>query len=508
MDDNNKIYTTKLESLIDLAQLLGKQNDYEEVLRLVAEKASYLVNSDASLIMMTNPKTRNTIKTIYAERNVGDVQNNLVHTNICGWVTLNNNSLLSADIKSDLRFQSKRFDKVKAKSAICVPFKVENIIIGTLLILNNEDHRSFTEYDLSVIEKFSAVVSPFLHSTQSIAQYFIAPLSRETLLKKYEVHGLLGKGKNFIQLLQTIESAARCDVRVLLDGQSGTGKELIAKAIHQYSSRNSQKFVAIDCGAIPANLIESELFGHIKGAFTGANFSRKGLLEEADGGTFFMDEINNLPMEMQAKLLRFLQENEIRPVGSNETIKVDVRIIAASSVSLKHLVEEQKFREDLFYRLYVYPISVPPLNERSEDIPLLANYFLKKYSMKQKKKIEMFHEEIIDFLKFHSWLGNIRELENFVERLVTLTPLDMQIIDASILPVEFKEEWQEVEAISPKYDTSNSLENNLTEYEKKLIMKVLNECNWNQSEAARQLNISETTVRYKMNKLGISRTEK
>jgi two-component system NtrC family response regulator len=213
-------------------------------------------------------------------------------------------------------------------------------------------------------------------------------------------------------------------------------------------------------------------------------------------------------MELQAKLLRFLQENEIRPIGSNETYKVDVRIITASSSSLKQLVEQQKFREDLFYRLYVYPISVPSLNERCEDIPLLANYFLKKYSMQQKKNIEMFHEEILDFLKNHSWSGNIRELENFVERLVTLAPPEMRVIDASILPAEFQEEWQKVEAISPKYDLSNSLEKNLLDYEIKLIRKALIECNWNQSKAARKLNISETTIRYKMNKLGISRAEK
>jgi transcriptional regulator with GAF, ATPase, and Fis domain len=507
-DDNNKIYTTKLESLIDFAQVLGQQNDYEEVLRLVTEKASNLVKSDASLIMMINPKTRNTIKTIYEEKNAGDVQNNVVHINLSGWVILNNSSLLSPDIKSDLRFRNKIFDKVKAKSAICVPFRVEKIIIGTLLLLNNEGNCSFTENDLSLIEKFSAIVSPFLHSAQSIAQYFTTSLSEETLLKKYEAHGLLGKSEKFIQLLQTIESAARCDVRVLLDGQSGTGKELIAKAIHHYSSRNSQKFVAIDCGAIPPNLIESELFGHIKGAFTGANFSRKGLLEEANGGTFFMDEINNLPIELQAKFLRFLQESEIRPIGSNETSKVDVRIIAASSVLLKQLVEEQKFREDLFYRLYVYPISVPSLNERCEDIPLLANNFLKKYSLGQNKKIQMFNEEILDFLKCRSWSGNIRELQNFVERMVTLSPSGMQIIDASILPIEYQEEWQEVEAISPKYDTNNSLEKNLLDYETKLINKVLKECNGNQSKAARQLNISEHTIRYKMNKLGIGRTEK
>ena len=178
------------------------------------------------------------------------------------------------------------------------------------------------------------------------------------------------------------------------------------------------------------------------------------------------------------------------------------------SKTLKQIVEEQKFREDLFYRLYVYPIYVPSLNDRCEDIPLLANYFLKKYSLGQKKKIEMFNEEILDFLKYHSWSGNIRELQNFVERLVTLAPSGMQIIDASILPIEYREEWQEVEAISPKYDTSNSLEKNILDYERKLINKVLEECNWNQSKAARQLNISEHTIRYKMNKLGIRRVEK
>ena len=506
--DNNRVYTTKLESLLDLAQILGQQNDYEEALRLVAQKASSLVNSDTSLVMMINPKTHNTIKTLYEERKINDTENNVVHTNISGWVILNNSSFLSPDIKDDSRFRKKIFEKVKVKSAICVPFKAENIIIGTILLLNNDDNNSFTKDDLSLIEKFAGVVSPFLDHAQSIAQYFITPIPKGSLLKKYEANGLIGKSERFVQLLQTIESATRCDVRVLLDGQSGTGKELIAKAIHQHSSRNHKKFVAIDCGAIPPNLIESELFGHMKGAFTGANFPRKGLLEEANGGTFFMDEINNLPIEMQSKLLRVLQENEIRPIGSNETCKIDVRIIAASSVSIKKLVEEQKFREDLFYRLYVYPISVPSLNDRCEDIPILANYFLKKYSLEQQKEIDAFHEEILNFLNNHSWSGNIRELENFVERLVTLAPTEMKVLDASILPIECGEEWEKMEANSPKHDLSNSLEKNLLDYEKKLIKQVLVECNWNQSKAARQLNVSESTIRYKMNKLGISRSEK
>ncbi|MBS4034203.1 MAG: sigma-54-dependent Fis family transcriptional regulator [Ignavibacterium sp.] len=499
----------KLESLIELATILAKQNDYQETLRLVTEKASGLLNAKTTLIMMINPRTRETVKTLYKDIEESENESyKIVHTYLCGWTISHNTGFLTENIREDSRFNRELFEDINLQSVMCVPFTVEGVIIGTLLLLNKYKGYVFTKSDFLFLEKFTAIVSPYLRDVQKIQQYFTAPLPLETLQKKYEVHGLLGKSKKFIQLLQTIESAARCDVRVLLDGQSGTGKELIAKAIHQYSSRNNQKFVAVDCGAIPANLIESELFGHVKGAFTGANFSRKGLLEEANGGTFFMDEINNLPMELQAKLLRFLQENEIRPIGSNETIKVDVRIIAASSVSLKQLVEEKKFREDLFYRLYVYPIPVPSLNERIDDIPLLANYFLKKCSLQQKKNIEMFHEEILDFLKNHSWVGNIRELENFVERLVTLAPLEMQVIDASILPADFQEEWQEVEAISPKYDTSNSLEKNILDYEIKLIKKVLEECNWNQSKAARQLNISETTIRYKMNKLGISRTEK
>jgi Nif-specific regulatory protein len=500
---------SKLEALIELASVLAKQNDYQETLRLVAEKASSLLKAETTLIMMINPRTRETVKTLYKEVvQAEDEPYKFVHAYLSGWTIANNSSFLTENIKEDSRFNKELFKEINLQSVMCVPFTVEGVIIGTLLLLNKFEGYIFTESDFSFLEKFTAIVSPYLRDVQKIQQYFITPLPQETLLKKYEAHGLLGKSEKFIQLLQTIESAARCDVRVLLDGQSGTGKELIAKAIHQYSSRNSQKFIAIDCGAIPPNLIESELFGHIKGAFTGANFSRKGLLEEANGGTLFMDEITNLPIELQSKLLRFLQESEIRPIGSNETHKVDVRIITASSVSLKQLVEQQKFREDLFYRLYVYPISVPSLNERCEDIPLLANYFLKKYSLEQQKKVEMFHEEILDFLKYHSWSGNIRELENFVERLLTLAPLEMQVIDASILPEDLQEEWKKAEAISPKYDLSNSLERNLLDYETKLIKNALIECNWNQSKAARQLNISETTIRYKMNKLGINRVEK
>jgi transcriptional regulator with PAS, ATPase and Fis domain len=378
-------------------------------------------------------------------------------------------------------------------------------MIGTLLLLNNEGNCSFTEDDLSLIEKFSAIVSPFLHYTQDISQYFISPLPKQVLLNKYSALGLLGKSRKFIELLQAIEAAAKCDVRILLEGESGTGKELVARAIHKLSSRNQNKFVAIDCGAIQLNLVESELFGHIKGAFTGASIDRKGLFEEANGGTLFMDEINNLPVDMQSKLLRVLQDEEIRPVGSNQTKKVNVRIITASSSSLLKMVNEKNFREDLYYRLNVYPIYVPSLKDRVEDISFLADHFLKKFSIEQEKEIEGIHEEVLDFMKMRYWAGNIRELENFIERLVTLTDKKQKIIDRKILPPEILKELKKIKKTYESISITKSLSESLKEYEEQLIRKTLIDCNWNQSKAARALNISEHDIRYKMMKLKISK---
>lgn len=506
MNENTiDISLPKFQLIIELAQVLGQQSNYEEVLRLIAEKASLLINSDSILIMMINPKTRNTVKTIYSGSSSGYEQNHFVHTIISGWVILNNLPLLSADIKSDNRFRKKLFEKFNAKSALCVPFRVENIMIGTLLLLRNKGDYSFSDLDLSLIEKFAAVVSPFLHCTQDIASYFLSPLPKKMLLGKYGALGLLGKSEKFIELLQSIEAAARCDVRILLEGESGTGKELVAQAVHNLSSRSEKNFVAIDCGAIQPNLIESELFGHIKGAFTGAAIDRMGLFEEANGGTLFMDEINNLPVEMQSKLLRVLQDEQIRPVGSNQIRKVNVRIITASSSSLKKLVTENKFREDLYYRLNVYPIYVPPLKERTEDIPLLADHFLKKFSSEQKKQIDGFHEEVLDFLKQRHWTGNIRELENFIERLVTLTIKNQKIIDRNVLPSEFQKELKKLKKDSQDILISKSLSESLIDYEERLIRTALNNCNWNQSKAARVLNISEHDIRYKIKKLKIKK---
>jgi transcriptional regulator with GAF, ATPase, and Fis domain len=504
----NEKEINKLYSILDLASILDQQSDFQEIIRLVAQKAAVIIPCETAIIMMLNPQTRETVKTMYATgKKHAERKYHFAHTNISGLVIDNNGSFLTSDLRNDPRFRKNVFKDTSIKSALCIPIRTEATIIGTLLLLNENQDYVFSEDDLVILEKFAAVVSPFLRDVQKIKQLFITGLPKQTLLKKYEAFGLLGKSKMFIELLQTIEAAARTTVKILLEGESGTGKELIAKSIHKLSSRSQNKFLAIDCGAIPMNLIESELFGHVKGAFTDATKDRKGLLEEAHGGTLFMDEITNLPLEMQAKLLRVLQENEIRPLGSNQTRKIDVRIITASSVSLRQLVDQQKFREDLFYRLNVYPVAVPSLDQRREDIPLLATHFLKKFSLEQNKQLDSFQGELLDFIKQHKWQGNIRELANFVERMVTLAPADQKILDIAVLPTEFRDEWQKVKKVHKTDKTSQSLVKSLADYEEKLIRDALADSDWNQSQAARKLRISEHSIRYKMEKLGIRKVE-
>jgi len=499
-DDVNRLY-----ALIDLAALLGQQSDFQEILRLVTQKAADLMHAEMALIMLINPQTHQTIKTVYKEgQAVEDKKYHLIHTNISGWVIDNNASFLTANLLKDQRFRKNLFKDSPVKSAACVPLRSEGIIIGTLLLLSADQESLFSENDLTFLEKLATIVSPFLRNVQRVEQYFTSPITKESLRSKYEVHGLLGKSKVFIELLHSIEAAAHCDVRVLLEGKSGTGKELIARAIHHASARSEHPFIVIDCGAIPKHLMESELFGHIKGAFTGATSTRKGLFEEAHQGSLFMDEITNLPMELQAKLLRVLQEGEIRRLGSNTTYKVNVRVISAASASLKEMVHDKQFREDLFYRLMVYPIHVPALEERKEDIPLLANHFMRIFSKQQNKEIENFHEEVIDLMKSHPWEGNIRELENFVERVVTMTPQNRKQIDSKLLPSEF---YTELKNMKNTNQITKSLDESVADFEKEQIKKVLINYNWNQSRAARALQISEQTIRYKMQKLGIKKGE-
>ena len=485
-----KISYERLLSLVELAEIQNQQNDFDEVLRLITHKVSTLLDSDSSLIMIVNPLTHNTIKTIIKEENPKiQKQYQFIHAIISGWVTNNKLPFLSTNLKADERFSSNIFANTPFKSSICTLLKYEENIIGTLIVLRNNDKESFNEYDLNYLIKFSAVISPFLYNKQKIQEYFNPPLPDSELLKRYEDLGLVGKSSKFIEMLKSIESAAKCNVRVLLEGETGSGKEMVAKAIHKLSVRSNQKFVVVDRAAIPLNLMESELFGYVKGAYTGATSDRKGLIEEANHGIIFIDEINCLPLEVQGKFLRFIQEDEIRSLGSNNTRQVDVRVIAASHISLGNLVYQKKFREDLFYRLNVYPIHIPSLEERYEDIICLANHFLKKFAHQQNKSAESFDNDIILFMNQKKWMGNIRELENFVERIVAISAKDEKIIKADKIRKEMKDELKRIYEYPSEAGADHSLNELLSSIEENLLRQASVNCRWNQTKAARSLKI-------------------
>jgi DNA-binding NtrC family response regulator len=307
---------------------------------------------------------------------------------------------------------------------------------------------------------------------------------------------IVGSSPAMADIHNHVQVVSGSDTAVLILGESGTGKELVAQAIHHLSSRRDKALVVVNCGALPANLIESELFGHEKGSFTGALNKRIGKFEQADGGTIFLDEIGELPLDLQVKFLRVLQEREIERIGGS-TLKIDVRIIAATNKNLEEEISKGRFRLDLYYRLNIFPISLPPLRERQSDILLLANYFLKKYADKQGKEITGFSDEVIGILRTYSWPGNVRELENMMERSVLLA--SGSLITSLVLPRDKGRGLSEVDENRIK---------TMEENERDHILSILKKCNWKvygEGGAAELLNINVSTLNSRMKKLGIDK---
>ena len=504
MNDN----FVKLNRIIELAELLNYETSFEEMLRLISIKTLEMFECDFVTISILNPETENTVKTVLKDNQKFDSSLiHLINTNINGWMLVNQKNFLSNNLSEDERFLHGVLKGCGVKSAIGTSIQTNNKIVGFLLLLRKSSDDIFNEEDVRFAEKLSSVISPFVYRIEKIHKYFSCSLADDELVNKYAKFGLIGRSNRFLELLKAIDSAAKCDIRVLLEGETGTGKELVARAIHSASNRSENKFVVLDCGAIPTNLIESELFGHVRGSFTGAMKDRRGLIEESDGGTLFIDEVNHLPIDMQIKFLRFLQEQEFRPVGSNQVKKSDVRVVAASSVLLHKLVREKKMREEFFYRLNVYPIKVPSLNERIEDIILLANHFIRIFASNQKKAAESLDSRLMNYVMHKSWTGNIRELENFIERLVALASPSGKVISSDLLPSEISDELNNLQLMESSMSSALSLPDSLSLMEAQLIREALIQNNWNQSKAAQTLKIPEQTLRYKMQKLHIKKSD-
>lgn len=320
---------------------------------------------------------------------------------------------------------------------------------------------------------------------------------------------LIGKSKAIEEILSLILRVSRSDSTVLIMGESGTGKELVARMIHSKSDRSSKPFIPVNCAAIPSELLESELFGHERGAFTGAVQPRSGRFELANHGTLFLDEIGDMPLHLQVKILRVIQDKTFERVGSSKPISVDVRIIAATNKNLENEVKEGRFREDLYWRLNVVPILIPPLRERKDDIPLLCEYFIEKFEKKFGYSIRI-SEEVFEAFKNYSWPGNVRELENLIERFFVLS--ENQTVTLKDLPdrILHSEKGFAREVIPDElnpFASSIDLNELLREYERKLILHALKLNSWIKSKAARYLNINRTTLIEKMKRLGIKDVE-
>jgi sigma-54 dependent transcriptional regulator, flagellar regulatory protein len=323
--------------------------------------------------------------------------------------------------------------------------------------------------------------------------------------QKYNFRGVIGKSRSMTQVFKLIERVANSDSTVLINGETGTGKGLIAKAIHDSSYRSNKPFVAINCGAIPENLLESELFGHVKGAFTGATSAKTGKFEVADGGTIFLDEIGDMSPDLQVKVLKVLEERQFERVGGCKTVKVDVRIIAATHRDLEEAVQKGAFREDLFYRLFVIPIQLPALKERQVDIPLLVEHFLVQLNKDKNTDVSVVTDSVMKIFMCHTWPGNVRELANLMERMVVLKGEGE--IDIDDLPPKMRKNGDVGTClIAPELSTEGiCLSTAVSEFEKNLIYQSLEKTDWVKNKAAKLLQVKRTTLvekikRYELHK--------
>src|SRR5579863_1658358 len=401
------------------------------------------------------------------------------------------------------------------KSACFIPLVNRGRALGDLMIVRLTEG-TFTAEDVDFLSQAAGQIAIAIENALAYREIseLKDKLAQEKLYLEEEIRSemdseqIVGKSSALRKVLKRVETVAPTDSTVLIYGETGAGKELIARAIHDLSPRKSKAFVKLNCAAIPTGLLESELFGHERGAFTGAIAQRIGRFEVANGGTIFLDEIGEIPLELQTKLLRVLQEREFERLGSSHTLRTDARLIAATNRDLEAMVGEQKFRSDLFFRLNVFPVQVPPLRQREGDIPYLVRHFAQQFSRRMNKVIETIPSPTMDALCRYHWPGNVRELQNVVERAVILSTgpvLDLDIADLQFPKATRSEEGPP----TPKSATNGALHDVLQETERQHILEALKECNWvvaGPHGAATRLGMKRSTLQKRVHKLGIARS--
>jgi transcriptional regulator with GAF, ATPase, and Fis domain len=493
------------ERLHGILQTIGSSLRVDEILQRVIVEAMGLCRAEQGAIILFDPASNQAAKTLIRQAKAAAGKlDHFLNNLLAGWVSDHKTPLLTQNLSEAFGVKIIQPKYGEIASALSVPLEWRGAIIGVINLVAMAGGSIFGEREKNLMQLLASQCAQFIINARLHEELFAetARLRRE-VQEKHAFHGIIGHSPKMQAVFNLLEKIIPTDGRVLLEGESGTGKERIARALHYNGPRKDHPFIAVDCGAIPANLLESELFGYVKGAFTGATQDKKGLFEEANGGTLFLDEIANMPPEVQVKFLRVIQEGEFRPLGATQVRKVDVRIIAAASGSLRQQVNASKFRQDLFYRLNVVNVQLPPLRERKEDLVVLAGHFLAKMMERHRKSLKGFAPEVIADLEDYAWPGNVRELENVVERMVILAEPNSEYLARDLLPTEI----QLAAVLDHQTGSSptDSARRQRDEQAKKILLETLIKNNWNQSAMARDLGMHEKTIRYRMQKFGIKK---
>ncbi len=501
VEKKKNLKETRLHNILRASTIINSKLDLNHVLKHVIHYATKLTNSVAGSIILTSNSTDDLV-IAYSTGPVSDSVSNVRFPRTKGIAGL---CVMTGQIKvvHDVKRNTCHFEKIdesagfKTNSILCVPLSVKGKTIGCVELINKRNDTTFNDDDIAVATIMSNLAAVSIRNAETYEKLQKTNLALKSQLPLADM--VIGKNKDVRKIFESVKKLKDTYSTVLILGESGTGKGVLAQAIHEQSNRKEYPFVTVNCSVYSQTLLESELFGHEKGAFTGADRLKRGRFEIADGGTVFLDEVGEMDKSIQTKLLRILQEKEFERVGGTETLTTDIRIIAVTNTNLERAVEQNSFRKDLYYRLKVIVFQLPPLRERREDIPTFARFFLEKYSNGLNKPVNKFDDVSMNALLRYDYPGNIRELENILERAVVLAEDNVIHIDDLPDEIQHRKYRYSSQVTSPEKVST------ISDIEKETISKTLHHCSWNQSKTSRLLGISRDKLRYRIKKYKITK---